>query len=506
MITKAPKKPSNESVKSTTAPKKDRRKKKKDETTKVSKSSEDREVLYGEVEVRLCIGKDALTCEQAMELLGWQELPEGAKDEAGNEIEPDLYDYNQKPIKLWNNTGNRVFSPPLALAYAVMVLEKQWKLNGQTMVIGRSGLTLSCQHRLVGLILAVQHWEDDKDKWFKWDTEPTMETLLVFGIDESDDVVNTIDTGKPRSLTDIIYRSTLFEDLSTKDRLKAARMADYAIRLLWKRTGAVAEAFSPLRTHAESLDFLNRHEKLLECVRFILELDDEKGISNYITPGFAAGLLYMMGSSTTNRQEYTKTTPYTETAIDWDYYELACSFFEDLKEGKFASVKNALTKVMTDNDGVAGVDDRIGILVKSWNLFSQKKPVVKVSLRYEKDEDGFNTLVEFPTCGGIDIGVTPDENVEGSEEGETEEEQTPPKSSGKRGKKPAEIPTPEEFVPPAINDRVIVVDDEGNWHGKYIGRRRVKGVLWGLVISEDNKQEYEVPYDSVSKVEFDPGH
>jgi hypothetical protein len=35
----------------------------------------------------------------------------------------------------------------------------------------------------------------------------------VYGVREDDDVVNTVNTGKPRSFADVVYRSKLFQKL-----------------------------------------------------------------------------------------------------------------------------------------------------------------------------------------------------------------------------------------------------------------------------------------------------
>lgn len=276
----------------------------------------EREIIYKDVTVSVCKGDDAVTVEQAKKLLGWE--TESDKVKFGNTFL--LKDIEGNKVRCQNNSHNRRFSMTVARTLMAEILRGKWRFNGESMIIGRSGETISAQHRLIGLILAAQEWEKDKERWSFWTDEPTLESVIVFGIDEGDETVNTVDTGIPRSLSQVIERSEYFAGMKQKDRHRCAQMADYAIRLLWHRTGAGMDAFAPKRTHAESLDFLARHPRILECVKHVYEENGEEGkIANYVSPGYAAGLMYLMGCCATDPQEYGATDTPVESMLDWKH-------------------------------------------------------------------------------------------------------------------------------------------------------------------------------------------
>ena len=115
-----------------------------------------------------------------------------------------------------------------------------------------------------------------------------METLIALGCDEDDEVVNTINTGKPRSMTDIVYRSEIFSGVKKSERVKLARMLEHAVKFVWSRTGH-SDAFSLRRTLAESLEFVHVHPRLVDCVKHIHEENgEEKRISKLLSPGYSA--------------------------------------------------------------------------------------------------------------------------------------------------------------------------------------------------------------------------
>lgn len=231
----AKKKVSPSQQKKETPPKGETPPKKTEPKTKKEPHAITRQTLYPKIEVALCSVEtgNPLTAEKAKDLLGW--VPECGKEEFGNNFL--LHDTEGRKVRCYNNGTNRPLYLPVVQTLKQEILNRRWQLNGETMIVGNTGLTLNCQHRLVALVLASQEWVKDPQKWSDWKTEPTLDTVVVRGIDESDTVVNTMDTCKPRSLADVLYRSEFFHKLSIKDRKEAAKMLSYAIMLLWDRTG-----------------------------------------------------------------------------------------------------------------------------------------------------------------------------------------------------------------------------------------------------------------------------
>jgi hypothetical protein len=157
-----------------------------------------RHVVYPEITVGKHIGPNALTAEQAKTLLLWETEEEyGARrleDEPSLQKDDPkvtfgerylLKDSSGQKVTCWNNSNNRPFSESWARAIAQDILNKMWRLNCETVIIGRTGQVLSGQHRLVGLVLA-QQMRHGKNK-DKWDTlwpdgeDPTLETLIAYG-------------------------------------------------------------------------------------------------------------------------------------------------------------------------------------------------------------------------------------------------------------------------------------------------------------------------------------
>ncbi len=190
-----------------------------------------------------------LTFEEAKKILGWEteseykarklaENPslEGAfMDTIGFGDEYLLLDFNEEKVRCWNNSEyspegkllktNRPFDESWCKKLSQSILSSQWagptcmgvgtismvyggdqpykaadgtvfkkgdKItvpeftpNGESIIIGQTGMVESAQHRLIGYIMAVQRWRSEKehDYWVAagWETEPVLDTLVVSG-------------------------------------------------------------------------------------------------------------------------------------------------------------------------------------------------------------------------------------------------------------------------------------------------------------------------------------
>lgn len=434
-----------------------------------AKKPEARQVLYPKIEVALCsIGTgNPLTAEKAKDLLGW--VAEEGSEKFGTDFL--LVDEYGKKVRCHNNVSNRPLYLPVVQTLKQEILNQRWKLNGETMIIGATGLTLNCQHRLVGLVLACQEWAKDPKKWSDWKEEPTLDTVVVRGIDESDTTVNTMDTCKPRSLADVLYRSEFFNKLSIKERKEAAKMLSYAIMLLWDRTGAKKDAYAPLRTHSESLDFVERHKKILDCIQHIMEENKEGQITRYLQPGTAAGFLYLMGSSATDPAKYRKSETPRESMLDWKRWDDARDFWTRLGGGdkSLATIRTALSEMLNSTGGSA--TERKALIAKAWNVIASGKSLTAESLKlaYEEDRDEqgdliSRTLAESPTLGGIDAGAGGNEawGADTVEDGEVSEESPKQKPAGN-------TPAPSKSKhKPELGEACWVVDAKGqHWQGVF---------------------------------------
>jgi hypothetical protein len=401
-----PKAPATNETESTTA--KPGKKPKFSKPGKNGSPQTGREVIYEKRSVKVCEGEKSLTGDQAKKLLGWT-LEMGQlkfnseyllKDTAGNKV------------RCLNNINNRPLYSSVWQTLMQEVLRRRWRFNGEPIIIGKTGLILNGQHTLVALVMAVEEWEKNKERWAEsWPTEPTLEKLVVFGVDEDDAVVNTMDTCKPRSLADVIYRSEFFSSMNTKDRRSAARIADYAVRMLWHRTGAGMDAFAPRRTHAESLDFINRHPKLLECIKHVYIENGTENLSQLLSLGYLSALMYLMGSCTTERENeektgYSQVTTPSESQLNWDMWDMVNDYIVLLASGNedVKPVRTAIAALAAD--GLGSVQARCAVLIKGWNIFSCGDTIDPdgLALSWVEHEDGSKVLAECPIVGGIDLG------------------------------------------------------------------------------------------------------
>lgn len=371
----------------------------------------ERKVLYPKIEVEQAVGKNAVTVERMKELLGWEELEE--KESGGV---PELKQLCGKNVALRNNVKNRPLSTSWLLTLRQEHLQKRWRFNGETIVIGRTGMTMSGQHRGLSLILA-EIARQDKFHWKDALPEPlTMETLIVYGVPEDDDTFKTLNCGKPSTLDEVLFRSEVFEKFKPKDRRTCSRMTAYAIKLLWDRTGAKDDPFAPRRTHGESLDFLARHPRLLRAVKHIYEEnkvqkdDDGKAlpapIGRYVSPGYASAMLYLMGSSTSDVDKYGTADPPSEHLLDWENWDKATEFWTLLgaSSSDMRPISNAIAALSNPDTGAPGGsrDEKLGIVCQAWEQFVANNKLTAADLKLKRDEDG--QLVETYSVGGIDLG------------------------------------------------------------------------------------------------------
>jgi hypothetical protein len=360
---KAPKKP----VKKTTSKSPKTKPTKKATTPKAKTKQEERPLLYEEITTRIATCGDNITEEEAKALLGWKEESENIK--FGNDYL--LKDKHGVKVQCVHNSNKFNTNRPLYKSNYENLeqefLNNRYTFNGEPIIIGKTGFVLNGQHTLIGFILACQQFDKGSARWSEQGkVRPTLEKLIVFGVDESDIVVNTMDTCKPRSLTDVIYRSAHFAEVPARKRKKISRVLDFAVRTLWYRTGADENAFAPRRTHAESMDFVDRHPKLLNCVKHIMEEDGkEKRISSFISPGTASALMYLMAAHSSS-DKYGKTQVPSEADINFDYWDRAEDFWTVLATGGVNSARPALAEII--ESGLGGTaDERMYLVTTLWH-------------------------------------------------------------------------------------------------------------------------------------------
>jgi hypothetical protein len=375
---------------------------------------EEREVLYPNVEWEPGRGVEALTVDAAKSLLGWQDLPKEAKDY-------DLQDKYGNKVRLTNNLINRRLYESNYLKLAQEMLNRRWRYNGEPIIIGKYGSVLNGQHTLVGLVIAEQlrykdtevqhHWEEH------WKLPVTIEKSVVYGIDEDDGVVNTLDTGKSRTLTDVFYRSSFFRDKTGGERQHLAAALAVCVKTLWKRTGLHKnDMWTRFKTHSEMADYVERHTHTLRSVEHIVTEDGEENlIRKWVgTHGEAAALLFLMGSCESDPIDYNQSDPPDEAVLKFDSWDNATEFWTLLKSGKdFKEVRGYLNKMCGDAEkGVepSPAPERVALIINAWRQYYKggvralepEGPDGYVP-KYEVNDDGIHVMSGSPPlCGGID--------------------------------------------------------------------------------------------------------
>jgi len=410
---------------------------KKAKAAKKAASETVRELQYEAVTAEVFQGENALTVDGAKHLLGWEEEPEGEKLD-----EWFLLDENGKKVRLKNNVRNRWYDAALAEKYIQEHLQRRWKLNGESFIVGEYGETMDGQHRLISLVLAEQrrlkdletdgHWAEN------WPGPVTMECVVVTGIKEDDDTANSINTGAPRTMAHVLYRSEHFRTLPSAVRKQVARSMDHAIRYHWHRTGRGMDAFAPRRTHSEAIAHLDLHPKLIKCLRHVVEKNsDDNRIGKFLPLGYAATLMYLMGSGKSSWEKYKLADPSSEKRLDWTLYKRAEEFFALLAEGEeFKEVRYAIGSLNgIDNERKVSLAEKVSVLIKAWRLFAEEgfagfaEGDSRINLGPDsyKAKDDRRVLIDNPTCGGIDLGEPKDDVVipTGDSNQGTEPEETP---------------------------------------------------------------------------------
>ena len=361
-----------------------------------------------------CQGKanylPALDPDKIKSLLGLEEETEE------NPFGQEFLFIDRKGVKI--RCSNNVINRPLYMSHVDAVLQealnKRWEVNTEPIIIGITGQVLDGQHRLIAFYLANQELEGPNAEYWKaihGDNPILFPTLVTYGCSEEDKVVNVMNTCKPRSIADVVYRSEFFKGLTSQERKSVSRLTDHCIKLLWHRTGADKDAFAPKRTHAEALDFLSRHQKVVKCISHIVSENAEGGITRLISPGYAAALMYMMASSNTDGDVYhhaESSSSKSEKTIDFSLWDKAESFWTEITTSKnFQPVRLAIANLHDEDVGLGGtLTEKLGVLIKAWGVYLSEEAFTKrnVSLKYQMDDEGFRRLVEFPKLSGIDRG------------------------------------------------------------------------------------------------------
>jgi len=369
----------------------------------VSEAGSKRPIVYPKVDAMIFNFDDGsgLTEETAKKFLGWT-VPKN-KDKPFKD--PTFVDREGVTVVCTNNAANRFFYTRLAERWMWEMLLNNWKQNGQTFTIGKTGLTIDCQHRLVGLVWACQEYRLNPDKYPNLEAPPNIEAIVVVGIDETREVVNTINTGKERTVSDAIYSSGLFSGETKKTIKTLSRFTAQATQLIWKRVEESESSLCPNIENHNIIEFIERHPRILDSVKFIYEEDSESSLSSLHPAGYCAGLHYLMSVSTSNPSKYLETR--TEGCLSFANDERANRYWINLADNHqwFIPLVTKFNK-FNARDGGSTIQEREAVICKSWKVWAAKGSRSlsnkDISLQYYTMEDGIRELSQYPRIRGID--------------------------------------------------------------------------------------------------------
>lgn len=452
---------------------------------------EQRAVLYPEYYVQLCVGPERklakgvahrapLDAAAAKFVLGWESEADYSQRQSKKHNQPiekckfpgDLEvvpfeDVNKQLTVCWNNHHNRPFDREHALKLAQDILNGAWRLNMENAIISRYGTVLSAQHRLVALVFAEQMWKSSPHWKQLWKTAPTIECSLAFGCEESPDVLMTLDNVKPRSESDVIYTSTIFADLNHKERQECSRMQAKAVDLLWRRTGAGkgGDFGNKYQTHSTSLGFLDRHKRLVECVRWLFECNKGRQVSLLkLSPGQCAAMMYLMAAGKTDEAGYLGDSEApSEKTISFELWDDAKEFWRLIGTGdeSMKPLTDGLKLLVDPDEGLGGrLIEKVALIAMAWrtwidnghqltedDLLEGEGETLRPKLQYSSDR---KKLLDPQDFGGIDQGqqIAADEEPEPTKEeieqrkAEERKKQAEKQQQLVAAKKPAAAPKP----------------------------------------------------------------
>jgi len=368
-----------------------------------------------------------MTAEIAKDILGWT-VEELEKDEEGKLVPVTpfgedfvLRDVSGKKVRLLHNLTNRPFRKGLATKYANEIIRMKWRFNGETFICDKEGGVQDGQHRLVGLVLAQQMLDHPTEgkRWgdYDWDGTISIPGLLVKGIEDDPETVDSIGIGQKRTLGDIMYRREDWgEDITDTIAKRLSNMLAGALRLCWLRSSGKIVSDAPTFPPSEAIEFLEMNPKLKDACKIIYELDRSGGqsksrnVGKYCSAPYAAGMLYLMGIAGT---EYDLWLEDPKDGINFDKWDQAIGFWTELASGVFQPKTPLLAAsnllIQRNQSGAKDRDDVCNILVKAWKIYADESVGVMVvendkdlATKTRKNEKGVKVPVEFPRLGGID--------------------------------------------------------------------------------------------------------
>lgn len=335
--------------------------------------------LFGPT-VTVHVGNESLTSDRVRTILGWQEVK--------SKRESHFRDSQGKYVCLKYAHHIRSLDMATVRWLAGDIAKGFQRFNGEGIVVGRSGQVLAGIELAVAFVLASQA------------TDCRLETLLVKGVEEGDDVYRTLHVARPLNVADVLYRSERLADLGRANRDRCAKALEEAIRLLWDRIGVTGPW-----TVCTATDWLDRHSRLIEAIRYLLDLFAPKQeASRWLSLGHAGSLLWLMGCGASQPAAYQG----DEQSLDWTQWDRAQDFWRWCSGAQvFADVRRPSESgrgwgEYLFAEGEGSEEERASALLCAWSVWRDGETPGSADCTPEYESDGERLVLVPATAGGID--------------------------------------------------------------------------------------------------------
>lgn len=240
---------------------------------------------------------------------------------------------------LKRNQCNRHVSEPLVKDYANAMRDGRWKVNGQTISIRSDGVLADGQHRLLACVK----------------TGVSFRTYVVRGVEQ--DAVNTIDTGRKRSSSDVLQMAGC----------QNAKTVAAGIRWIAAIRDGVSEGnvrLQPVQIHAVWLldrDKLGRSAAFGMMVRTILP------------PSMAAALHYLFAEFDEKRAD--------------EFFERLAKGADLASNSPIYVLRERLIRSRTEKYPPDSME-KISLCIRAWNHTRGEKMTTRLLRGTIKNEDG----------------------------------------------------------------------------------------------------------------------
>jgi hypothetical protein len=228
------------------------------------------------------------------------------------------------------NTLNRHVAGYVVDKYARDMSAGDWRLNGQTIKIGKSGRLLDGQHRLYAAVKSGESFP----------------AIIVRGLE--DRVFETFDLGARRSVSAILI---------DRGEINTSTLAA-ALRQLWLIENGFLTSKNATPTVAELLDVLARHPTIRESVRYAQK------IKHITAPTLVVALHYFFAEKSPS---------------------LAEEFIERLADGAnlrarhpILRLRDQLMQVRNERKNIQADPERAAWVIKAWNAFIEGREIAHI--------------------------------------------------------------------------------------------------------------------------------